>query len=126
MPDETLPDTPLPDSAADADASMSSTDVSTQTGGLDTDSLISDDVFDEDAATASGTTSGGAHPERDRRRSETCPGFSSRWLPFEWLREPELFFLDWRPVKRGKRSRGDQLVRLVVFSRSPQTRKGFR
>ena len=48
----------------------------------------------------------GAHPAaHDRRYSETVAGVVLPWLPFQWLREPELFIPERRGVKRGRSKR---------------------
>ena len=47
-----------------------------------------------------------AHPaSHDRRYSETVAGVVLPWLPFQWLREPELFIPERRGVKRGRSKR---------------------
>ena len=80
-------------------------DVKWSDENLDEDSSVflppgSSDVIPAPAAESE------AHPAaHDRRYSETVAGVVLPWLPFQWLREPELFIPERRGVKRGRSKR---------------------
>ena len=80
-------------------------DVKWSDENLDEDSSVflppgSSDVIPAPAAESD------AHPAaHDRRYSETVAGVVLPWLPFQWLREPELFIPERRGVKRGRSKR---------------------